>query len=111
MTTEQPGIDTPVTVWDITNMGRTIATGAIDAVQYTVMVFDRGEQAAAEGTIELDPADPETLVPYPSVTKELAVGWVKEKLGEEKIEEIETALLGMISEKLSPTRAVGVPWS
>ena len=111
MTTEQPGIDTPVTAWDVTNMGRTIADGAIFAVQYTVMVFDRGEQAAAEGTLDLDPADPETMVAYPEVTKELVVDWIKAKLGEEKIAEIEQTLLAVISEKLSPTKALGVPWS
>jgi hypothetical protein len=38
------------------------------------------------------------------------VGWVKEKLTEEKVAEIEAALQAQLDEQRAPSKAAGVPW-
>lgn len=105
-----PGIDFPVTIWDIANLERHISDGIVYTVHYTVTHFEEGEQAGAYGSLGLE-APESGFIPYASLTKEIVVGWVKDKLGEEKVAEIEAALSHQVQEKLHPTNAGGVPWS
>jgi hypothetical protein len=44
------------------------------------------------------------------LTEEIVIGWVKDKFGEEKVTEIETALQAQIDEKKQPSSATGLPW-
>lgn len=106
----QPGIDTPVTVWNIANMERYVADGIVYTVHYTVTRFENGEQAGAYGSLGLE-APEGSIIPYPNLTKEIVVGWIKDKFGDEKVAEIEAALSAQIQEKLHPTSASGTPWS
>ena len=53
---------------------------------------------------------PENLIPFSDLTQELVVSWVKEALGEEKVQGILDALQGQLDEQRQPTRASGLPW-
>jgi hypothetical protein len=50
------------------------------------------------------------MIPFSELTSEIVVGWVKEKLTEEKVAEIEAALQTQLDEQQAPTKASGVPW-
>ena len=107
----QPGIDFPFTLIDIANMERTIGDGIVYTVHYTITRFKDGEQAGAYGSLGFEAPEPiESAIPYAQLTKETVVNWVRQKLTEEKVAEIEQALDAQIAEKLTPTKADGLPW-
>jgi len=78
------------TVWNIANLERETSDGYVFTAHYTVDANDGTYSAGAYGSIGLE--RPKTLIPYSNLTKELVVGWVKDKLGTEQVEAIEAAL-------------------
>jgi len=111
-----PGVTFPFTAWDIANMERKLPDGDVPpdgqiyTIHYTVTHYDQGESAGAYGSIGLGDPDPDNFTPYDQITKEQAIGWVKDAFGPEKVAEIEAALESQIQEKLNPTYAAGIPW-
>ena len=112
-TNPAPGIDFPFTVWKVANMERKLNDdiGTVFTVHYTVTHFRDGEQAGAYGSIGLEAPEPGTGTPYPELTEDTVIGWVKSHFGDEKVEEIVQALDAQITEKLAPSKSSGVPWA
>ena len=106
---------TPATsfTWNIAQLERLCQTGEIQTVHYTVeaRTGDNAYNTSAYGSIGLEPAEPESMVPFSDVTQELVVGWVKSHFGDEKVAEIETALENALTEMREPTKAAGLPWA
>ena len=50
------------------------------------------------------------LVPFADLTEDTVVGWVKDKLGADKVANIEAQLQAQLDEQTAPTKASGVPW-
>jgi hypothetical protein len=94
--------------WNIANLERETSDGYVFTAHYTVDANDGTYSAGAYGSIGLE--RPETLIPYSDLTKELVVGWVKDKLGTEQVESIEAALQAQLDEQHAPSKAAGVPW-
>jgi hypothetical protein len=102
---------TSVFTWNIAQMERHTPDGIVFTVHYTVDANDDTYSAGAYGSVGLEQPDPETLIPYAELTKEIVIGWVKDKLGgEEKVTEIEAALQAQLDEQRAPSKAVGMPW-
>lgn len=99
------------TTWNINTMERATATGEIQTLHYTVDAEDGTYRAGAYGSVGLDPADPDDMVPYADVTKEQAIAWLHAKLGEEAVANVETALQAQLDEQRAPSKAQGVPWA
>jgi len=99
---------TTTTVWNIANLERETSDGYVFTAHYTIDANDGTYSAGAYGSIGLE--RPETLISYSDLTKELVVGWVKDKLGTEQVEAIEAALQAQLDEQNAPTKAAGVPW-
>ena len=95
--------------WAIANLERETADGFVYTAHYTVNAEDGTYSAGAYGSIGLE--RPDTLIPFDDLTEEVVIGWVKEKLGAEKVTEVEDALQVQLDEKHAPTKAAGVPWS
>ena len=96
--------------WNISQLERETADGFVYTVHYTVNASDETYSSGAYGSIGLE--RPDTLIPYSDLTEDQVVGWVKEKLGgDEKVQEIESALQAQLDEQRSPTKASGIPWS
>jgi len=95
--------------WNIANLERETSDGYVFTAHYTIDANDGTYSAGAYGSIGLE--RPETLIPYSDLTKELVVGWVKDKLGTEQVEAIEAALQAQLDEQHAPTKAAGLPWS
>jgi hypothetical protein len=97
--------------WDIAQLERNTADGVVFTAHYTVAATDGIYSASAYGSIGLEQPDPDNIIPFADLTKDLVIGWVQEKLGgDEKVEEIEAALQAQLDEQAAPTKAQGVPW-
>ena len=97
------------TTWKIANLERETEDGFVFTAHYTVNADDGTYTSGAYGSLGFE--RPDNLVPFSQLTEATVIGWVKEKLGEEKVTEIEAALQSQINEQKHPTKAAGVPWS
>ena len=95
--------------WAIANLERETSDGFVFTGHYTVSAADEAYTAGAYGSIGFE--RPDTLIPFDDLTENMVVGWVKDKLGDEKVTEIEAALQSQIDEKRAPSKASGMPWS
>ena len=96
------------TTWKIANLERETEDGFVFTAHYTVNADDGTYTSGAYGSLGFE--RPDNLVPFSQLTETTVIGWVKEKLGEEKVTEIEAALQSQINEQKHPTKAAGVPW-
>jgi hypothetical protein len=85
----------------------------INTLHYTINASDADGTytVGAYGSIGLEPANSESMIPYDSVTKSESISWLQAALGDEKVAEICTALDNQLTEKKTPKTAIGVPWS
>ncbi len=103
-------------VWDIVNMERKLPDGDVPpdgqiyTIHYTVTLSDQGETVGAYGSVGLGDPDPDNYTAFDDITKEQAIQWTKDALGDEQIASIETALANQLEQKINPTSASGVPW-
>jgi hypothetical protein len=95
--------------WAIANLERETADGYVFTAHYTVNASNEVYSAGAYGSMGLERPEGE-MIPFGELTPEIVVGWVKEKLTEEKVAEIEAALQAQLDEQQAPTKASGVPW-
>ena len=100
---------TITTTWKIANLERETEDGFVFTAHYTVNADDGTYTSGAYGSLGFE--RPDNLVPFSQLTEATIIGWVKEKLGEEKVTEIEAALQSQINEQKQPTKAAGVPWA
>jgi hypothetical protein len=98
--------------WRIANLERTLPSGVVFAVHYTIDAVDGEFTAGAYGLIGVtgDPAQ-DGFIAFENLTEQTVIGWVKDQIGAEKIAEIEAALAGQIEAKRNPKSAAGLPWS
>jgi len=95
--------------WNIANLERETYDGFVFTAHYTINAEDGTYTAGSYGSIGLE--RPEELIPFAQLTEEIVVGWVKDKLTEEKVTDIEAALQAQLDEKHAPTKAAGLPWA
>ena len=101
-----------VFTWKISQLERETQDGYVFAAHYTVDAVSSDEvyRAGAYGSIGLERPEGE-MVPFSELSEELCVQWVKDKLGAEQVQAIETALQAQLDEQRSPSKAAGLPWS
>lgn len=99
--------------WNIAQLERLAATGEIQTVHYTVSARSDDDvyASSAYGSLGLDPADPDSMIPFADVTEAEVVSWVQSKFGEEKVAEIHQALSEQIELQRAPKVAQGLPWA
>jgi hypothetical protein len=95
--------------WRIANLEHRIEDGFVFTAHYTVNATDSTHSSGAYGSVGLE--RPSDLIPYESLTEEIVVGWVKEKLGAKQVTEIQQALEAQIEDQKHPKTATGVPWN
>ena len=95
--------------WAVGNLERETADGYVYTAHYTVSAKSAAYSAGAYGSIGFE--RPDSLIPYSELTEAIVVGWVKDALTEEKVEQIEDALQSQLDEQAAPTKAAGVPWN
>tara|TARA_X000000950_G_scaffold42268_1_gene46843 strand:+ start:67 stop:387 length:321 start_codon:yes stop_codon:yes gene_type:complete len=97
--------------WTVADLQRNLADGMITTVHWRVDAFDGTYGEGAYGSIGLEPAEADSMIPYADITEEIVVQWVKDHYGAEKIEEVEQALTARIEEQRTPSVGNGLPWS
>ena len=99
--------------WKVAQLERLCSTGEIQTVHYTVDARSEDDtyNAGAYGSMGLDPADPDNMIPFADVTEAEVISWLQAKFGEEKVEEIQTALQKQLDEQRAPSIAQGMPWA
>ena len=103
---------TPVTefTWGIAQLERNCADGVVFTAHYTINAADGTYSAGAYGSVSFE-APEGNVIPFASLTPEIVISWVKEKLGgDEKVQEIEAALQSQLDEQRAPSKASGLPW-
>jgi hypothetical protein len=99
-----------VFTWRVANLERETSDGYVYTAHYTIDANDGAYSAGAYGSLGLERPEEDEMIPFAQLTEEIVVGWVKEKLTEEKVEEVEAALQAQLEEQHSPSKAVGLPW-
>lgn len=95
--------------WKVSTLSRTLSTGRVDSVHYTVDARSDDEvySAGAYGELALEG---DVTTAYADLDEVTVVGWVKAALGEDKVAEINAALETQLTEQATPTTGTGVPW-
>jgi hypothetical protein len=96
--------------WAIAQLERHTADGVVYTAHWTLNANDGTDTASAYGSVGLEPPEEESMIPYADLTPELVIGWVKDEIGEEEVESMESALQAQIDEKKQPSSATGLPW-
>mgnify|MGYP003115283842 CR=1 FL=1 len=58
----------------------------------------------------LDTSDLSSFVEYDKLDEDTVVGWVKAKLGDDKVKSIEDGIASQIDKQENPTQGKGKPW-
>jgi hypothetical protein len=95
--------------WAVAQLERETEDGYVFTVHYTVAANDGVYSSSAYGSLGLERPEDE-MIPFADLTEEIVIGWVKDKFGEEKVTEIETALQAQLDEQHAPSKAQGLPW-
>ena len=71
-------------------------------VHWIVTGVDGDYSATNIGTqvVTLDPES--TFIPFKDLTNEIVVGWTKEAMGEDQVDQIETSIAGQIEDQKNP---------
>ena len=97
--------------WSVSQLDRHTADGIVYTAHYRVDAADGTYTSGAYGSIAFEaPAEGDTVVPYADLTEAIVIGWIKDVLGTEKVDEVEAALQAQIDEQHAPTTASGTPW-
>lgn len=101
-------------IWTITDLERTTIDNKVITVHYQVeAVLDQlngDNQSISVFRYDSISLDGDIAVNYSDLTEAVALSWVKDKLGTNKVNLIQTQLEKQISEYVAPTVSTGVPW-
>jgi hypothetical protein len=97
--------------WGVAQLERQLSDGVVYTVHYTVEAFDGTYRSSAYGSLGLEAPEDDSLIPFADLTPKIVIEWVKEKFGDEKVEEISTALQAQIDQQKTPTTGTGLPWA
>jgi hypothetical protein len=93
--------------WNIEQMDRQTSDGLVTTVHWRANASEDTYTATSYGSVGLSAG--ETLIPFADLTKEVVIGWVKNKLGEEQATQIEEGLTAQIESQKAPVTASGLP--
>ena len=83
-----------------------VVTPAVEPVEAVLAV----EAVAAVPAVEAVEGVLAALIPFADLTEDTVVGWIKDKLGADKVATIEAQLQAQLDEQTAPTIATGLPW-
>ena len=101
--------------WTIEQLERETETGLVTQVHWRATATDTvgtGEtaqtySATTYGSLGLTAGD--TIIPFADLTKDMVIGWVKDKLGTETVTTTEASLAQQIADQKAPKSTAGFP--
>lgn len=93
--------------WTIAQLERNTADDFVVTVHYRVTATEGDYTAATYGTVSYT-QESETFIPFADLTEATVVGWVKESLGEDTVQD---ALASQIETQKAPAQITGMPWA
>jgi hypothetical protein len=93
--------------WNVVQMDRLTSDGFVVTVHYTVNAVDGEFTASTYGTVGYTEQPNKQYIPYASLTKAEVIGWVKDSLSQETVEE---SLAAQIEAQKNPVSESGLPW-
>ena len=93
--------------YNVVQMERTADTNFVVTVHYNISAVDGEFTASTYGTVGYTQEEG-NIIPFESLTPEIVIGWVKDSLGEEIVEE---ALAAQIEALKNPVQVSGLPWA
>ena len=101
--------------WIIHQLERKADNGFVVTVHWRLTMTDTDENgkkwyADTYSVLSYEQRE-EDVIPFEDLTEDIVIGWVEETLGEEKIAEMEAALIANIESQKNPPVIAGVPWS
>jgi len=86
-------------------------TDVVFTVHWTLAATDDTYGAGAYGTVGVTADPDEPFTPYADLTLDQVVGWVKDAMGEEKVDQLEVALADQIATQANPPVVTPpLPW-
>jgi hypothetical protein len=104
------------TTWQIAQLKRKPDTELVFEVTYIMNFTHEQESDRHVGMVKLtgDPTDP-SFIPYENLTEATILQWVKDELGQEKIDQIEADALARLqadhNKRTNPEFLTGLPWN
>lgn len=102
--------------WNVQQLDRELADGYVytahwrcDAVSSELREDGEPYRAGAYGSVGFERPESD-LIPFDDLTKDQVIGWVQDKIGADKVTEIEAAIEAQLAEQITPTRGQGLPW-
>jgi hypothetical protein len=92
--------------YTIAQLERNTADDFVTIVHYRVTAVDEDYTASTYGTVGYT-QESETFIPFADLTEATVVGWVKESLGEDTVQD---ALASQIEAQKTPAQIAGMPW-
>ena len=93
--------------WKIEQMDRQTSNGLVTTVHWRANASEDSYSATSYGSVGLTAG--QSLIPFADLTKEVVIGWVKDKLGEEQVTAVEESLAAQIEAQKEPVSASGLP--
>jgi hypothetical protein len=93
----------------IVQVDHSLPDGAVVTAHWRALLTDGDLIALSYGTCAFEREDPSghNFVPFDSLTEEVVIGWVQDKMGEE----IRSGLDSQIEASKNPAMATALPWS
>ena len=92
--------------WNVVQMDRLTSDDFVVTVHYTVSATDGEFSASTYGTVGFT-QEADDFTPFDELTQEQVIGWVKDSLGEQTVED---ALTAQIEAQKNPVQLSGLPW-
>ena len=101
--------------WTIATLERNTSDDGVVVAHWRVtdseVVGEDTHSGSSYGTCGFTPdAEAEGYTAYADITEDMAIGWVKESIGEEGVTAIEDSIAAQLAEKKAPAISVGTPW-
>ena len=93
--------------WKIEQMDRQTSNGLVTTVHWRANASEDSYSATSYGSVGLTAG--QSLIPFADLTKEVVIGWVKDKLGTEQVTAVEESLAAQIEAQKEPVSASGLP--
>ena len=100
----------------VTYSGGSHGSIGVDSDKVSEVKYKDGDDIPEDkkvGDVKIEAKDPwkdNAFVAYDKLDEDTVVGWVKAKLGDDKVKSIENGIAGQIDAQENPTTGKGKPW-